>query len=76
MRSKRGEENRGERRQHGVSFCLSQIVWRCGGVGMCEGAGLRLSLKPWTSSKAQTEKDGQGKDGVEGGLEVAQLAQG
>jgi hypothetical protein len=35
-----------------------------------------LSLKPWTSSKAQTEKHGQGKDGVEGGLEVAQPAQG
>jgi hypothetical protein len=37
---------------------------------MCEGQGLSLSVKqPWTSTKTQTE-------GVEGGLEVAQLAQG
>jgi len=65
-----GREREREAQQGVVClFCLSQIVWRCCGVGVCEGAGLSLSLKPpWTSetsSKAQTEreteKDRQGR---------------
>lgn len=60
-----------------VSECVAMRWCR---DGMCEGPGLSLSMKqPWTSTKAQTEKDRQGRagwDGVEGGLKVAQLAQG
>jgi hypothetical protein len=58
---------------------LSVCLRLCGDAvvsGCVKEQDFALSLKPWTSSKAQTEKHGQGKDGVEGGLEVAQPAQG
>ena len=76
----RGPSGRGKTEQNGaagcvcLSVCLSQIVWRSGGVGMSEGPGLSLSLKPWQGT-AQTETQDRA-DGVKGGLKVAQLAQG
>jgi hypothetical protein len=74
-RSKRARKNGAERRSRVcLSVCLSQIVWRSGGVGMSEGPGLSLSLKPWQGT-AQTETQDRA-DGVKGGLKVAQLAQG